>query len=75
MIFGKWNPVGAMLAARFFGFAQRLSVVSSQIPFIESIDPVYLQIAPYIITIIVLVSFVGKASGPAANGKTYIKSK
>lgn len=75
MIFGKWNPVGAMLAAIFFGFAQSLSVVGSQIPFIESIDPVYLQIAPYIITIIVLVSFVGKSSGPAANGKTYIKSK
>ncbi|MBA5729049.1 ABC transporter permease [Aerococcaceae bacterium INB8] len=75
MIFGKWNPVGAMLAAIFFGFAQSLSVVGSQIPIIESIDPVYLQIAPYIITIIVLVSFVGKASGPAANGKTYIKSK
>lgn len=75
MIFGKWNPVGAMLAAIFFGFAQSLSVVGSQIPFIENIDPVYLQIAPYIITIIVLVSFVGKASGPAANGKTYIKSK
>lgn len=75
MIFGKWNPVGAMLAAIFFGFAQSLSVVGSQIPLIESIDPVYLQIAPYIITIIVLVSFVGKSSGPAANGKTYIKSK
>lgn len=75
MIFGKWNPVGAMLAAIFFGFAQSLSVVGSQIPFIENIDPVYLQIAPYVITIIVLVSFVGKSSGPAANGKTYIKSK
>lgn len=75
MIFGNWNPVGAMLAAIFFGFAQSLSVVGSQIPFIENIDPVYLQIAPYVITIIVLVSFVGKSSGPAANGKTYIKSK
>ncbi|XJS11557.1 ABC transporter permease [Aerococcaceae bacterium WGS1372] len=75
MIFGNWNPVGAMLAALFFGFAQSLSVVGSQIPFIENIDPVYLQIAPYVITIIVLVSFVGKSLGPAANGKTYIKSK
>lgn len=75
MIFGQWNPIGAMLAAIFFGFAQSLAVVGSQIPIIDTIPPVYLQIAPYIITIIVLVVFVGQSGGPAANGKTYIKSK
>lgn len=75
MIFGKWNPVGAMGAALFFGFAQSLAVVGSQIPLISSIPSVYLQIAPYIITIIVLVSFVGRSQGPAANGTTYVKSK
>lgn len=75
MIFGQWNPIGAMLAAIFFGFAQSLAVVGSQIPFIDTIPPVYLQIAPYIITIIVLVIFVGQSGGPAANGKTYIKTK
>lgn len=75
MIFGKWNPIGAMLAAIFFGFAQSLAVVGSQIPLIQSIPSVYLQIAPYVITIIVLVGFVGNSRGPAANGTTYIKSK
>lgn len=75
MIFGQWNPVGAMLAAIFFGFAQSLAVVGSQIPLISNISPIYLQIAPYIITILALVFFVGQSSGPAANGKTYIKSK
>ncbi|UUX34569.1 ABC transporter permease [Fundicoccus culcitae] len=75
MIFGKWNPIGVMLAAIFFGFAQSIAVVGSQLPLISSIPSVWLQIAPYIITIIVLVSFVGKSSGPAANGTTYVKSK
>ncbi len=75
MIFGKWNPIGAVLAALFFGFAQSLAVVGSQIPLISEIPSVYLQIAPYIITIIVLVGFVGQINGPAAGGKTYIKSK
>ena len=75
MIFGKWNPIGAMLAAIFFCFAQSLAVVGSQIPFIKNIPSVYLQIAPYIITIFVLVGFVGNSKGPAANGTTYIKSK
>lgn len=75
MIFGKWNPLGAMGAAIFFGFTQSLSVVGSRIPIISSIPPIYLQIAPYIITIIVLVSFVGKSKAPAAGGKTYVKSR
>ena len=75
MIFGKWNPLGAMGAALFFGFAQSLAVIGGQIPVINAIPSVFLQIAPYIITIIVLVGFVGNSRGPAANGTTYVKTK
>ena len=75
MIFGKWNPLGAMGAAIFFGFAQSLSVIGSYIPIIKDVPPVALQISPYILKIIVLVAFIGKSQGPAANGETYIKSK
>ncbi|MDO4432298.1 MAG: ABC transporter permease [Aerococcaceae bacterium] len=75
MIFGKWNPIGAMCAALFFGFAQSLAAISSSIPLIKNIPPVYLQIAPYIITIVVLIGFVGKSKAPAAVGTTYVKSK
>lgn len=75
MIFGKWNPLGAMGAAVFFGFAQSLSVIGSYVPIIKNVDPVWLQVAPYFLTILVLVLFIGKSQGPAANGQTYIKSK
>ncbi|KAF1301651.1 MULTISPECIES: ABC transporter permease [Enterococcus] len=75
MIFGKWNPLGAMGAALFFGFAQNISIAGSKLPLISSIPDVYLQAAPYVLTILVLVIFLGKASGPKANGKNYIKSK
>ncbi|MGX7328787.1 ABC transporter permease [Enterococcus bulliens] len=75
LIFGKWNPLGAMGAAIFFGFAQNLSIAGRNIPVINSIPDVYLQITPYVLTIIVLVIFLGKASGPKANGRNYIKSK
>lgn len=75
MIFGKWNPLGAMGAALFFGFAQNISIAGSGLPFISSIPAVYLQVAPYVLTILVLVIFLGKASGPKANGQNYIKSK
>ncbi len=75
MIFGKWNPLGAMGAAVFFGFAQNISIAGANIPIISSIPDVYLQSAPYVLTILVLVLFLGKSSGPKANGQNYIKSK
>lgn len=75
MIFGKWNPIGAMLSSLFFGLAQCLVLVGTAIPVIQDIPVIYLRILPYIVTIIVLVVFIGKSEGPAAIGKNYIKSK
>ena len=73
MIFGKWKPQGAMWACLLFGAAQGLVVflggtsikVSSQI----------LAMIPYILTLIVLMGFVGKANGPAADGIPYEKNE
>lgn len=75
VIFGKWSPIGAMLSSLFFGFAQSLSIIGHQVPGISQIPSVYMQIAPYVITIIVLVLFLGKSVAPAADGVNYIKSK
>lgn len=71
MIFGNWKPQGAMWGCLLFGAAQGLTVylggtslqVSSQV----------LSMLPYIITILVLVFFVGEATGPKANGLPYEK--
>ncbi|EHJ56950.1 hypothetical protein HMPREF9318_00497 [Streptococcus urinalis FB127-CNA-2] len=75
MIFGKWNPVGAMLSSLFFGLSQSLAVIGSQLPLLQDIPAVYLQIAPYVFTIIVLSAFFGQAVAPKADGINYIKSK
>lgn len=75
MIFGKWNPISVMLAAIFFGLSQSLGVIGKQIPIIEDLPSVYLNAAPYILTVLVLVIFIGKSQGPKANGQTYVKSK
>ena len=75
MIFGKWNSVSVMLSALLFGLAQSLGVIGNYIPVIKDIPSIGLTIAPYLITIIVLVGFIGKSEGPAANGKNYVKSK
>src|SRR5579875_63309 len=68
MIFGKWHPLGAMGAAIFFGFAQSLSIIGSSLPFLKSIPSVYLLIAPYVLTILALTGFIGRAEAPKADG-------
>ncbi len=73
VIFGKWHPLGAMGAALFFGFAQSLTVVSGSIPFLEHVPEVFLLIAPYVLTILALAGFIGRAEAPKANGEPYIK--
>ena len=37
MIFGKWNPIGAMLSSLFFGLSQSLAVIGSQLPFLQGV--------------------------------------
>jgi general nucleoside transport system permease protein len=75
MIFGKWHPLGAMGAALFFGFAQSLSIVGQTIPFLKDVPTVYLLIAPYVLTILALTGFIGRADAPKALGTPYIKGK
>ncbi|MBA1434070.1 ABC transporter permease [Bombilactobacillus bombi] len=75
MIFGKWDPIGSMAAAVFFGLAQSLPIIGAYIPGLSHINSVWFQVAPYLITVIVLAIFFGRSVGPAADGKNYIKSK
>jgi simple sugar transport system permease protein len=75
MIFGKWNPIGALGAALFFGFAQSLSITGESIPLLKEVPSVYLLIAPYVLTILALAGFVGRAEAPKAIGIPYIKGR
>ena len=71
MIFGRWHPVGALMAALIFGFAdslqQKMALLQTPIP------SEFLAMAPYIATIVVVAGLIGKARAPAADGKAYIK--
>lgn len=75
LIFGKWHPLGAMGAAIFFGLAQGLSVIGGQIPLLEDIPTMYLLITPYVLTILALTGFIGRADAPKALGTPYEKGK
>lgn len=71
MIFGRWHPVGALLAALVFGFAdamqQKMALLQTPIP------SEFLAMAPYIATIVVVAGLIGRARAPAADGKPYVK--
>lgn len=71
MIFGKWNPTGAVGAGLLFGLAESISLKLSI--FDVAVPAKILAMLPYVITIIVLGGVVGKNVGPAAGGKPYQK--
>jgi len=78
MIFGNWNPIGGFAAALLFGFANALQVkmqiLQPVLPLINvPIPPEFLQMAPYILTIIVVAGVVGRVRPPAQEGKVYEK--
>ncbi|MGM8214532.1 ABC transporter permease [Bacillaceae bacterium W0354] len=73
VVFGKWHPLGALGAAAFFGVAQSLSVVGAGVPLLSSIPTVFLQIAPYVLTILALAGFIGRADAPKALGTSFTK--
>lgn len=71
LIFGRWSPTGALFAALFFGFADKLSAylrsVSSPIP------SQFLEMLPYLATVLAVAGLVGRVRAPAADGKPYVK--
>lgn len=73
MIFGKWTPQGSMWACLLFGAAQGLVVYLGGTSI--KISSHILAMIPYILTLIILMTFVGKANGPAQNGVPYEKNQ
>ncbi len=72
VIFGKFSPGGAAKACLLFGFC---SGVKSILSMSNMVDPNLISMIPYVVTIIALVLFAGKAYTPAANGKPFVKYK
>ncbi len=69
MIFGKWHPLGAAAGALLFGFATALQ---GQLQFFGINFPhQFVGMLPYLLTVIVLAGFVGRARPPAHIGKPY----
>jgi simple sugar transport system permease protein len=67
MIFGKWTPWGAFGACVIFGLGDALGASSGAL----SVPLYFLQMAPYILVLIVLAGLVGRSTPPAADGVPY----
>jgi ABC-type uncharacterized transport system permease subunit len=68
MIFGKWTPFGTAGAGLLFGFGEALK------PYLPKVVPSqFIDMIPYVLTILVLASAIGRATPPAADGIPYIK--
>jgi general nucleoside transport system permease protein len=67
MIFGKWTPIGAFISCLIFGAGQVIFDNNSTLP----ASPYFLQMVPYLLTLVVLAGFVGRSLPPAADGVPY----
>lgn len=72
MIFGKWTPLGAMGACLLFGAADALGVLFQILN--VAVPTQFLQMAPYVITMLALAGLIGRSTAPAADGIPYEQS-
>jgi general nucleoside transport system permease protein len=76
MIFGKWHPVGAFMACLLFGFLDALSIRLQGANIGGLSVPVQaIQALPYVMTVVLLAGFIGRAYAPKALGVPYVKER
>ena len=77
LIFAKWRPWYALLSCLLFGFLQALALRPDLIEkyFYFKVQIQLLDVLPYILTVIILAGFVGKATPPRAGGDPYVKER
>jgi ABC-type uncharacterized transport system permease subunit len=77
LIFAKWKPVNAMFACLLFGFLDAASIrlQGTPLPIVGKVSVQLMQALPYVLTVILLAGFIGKAIPPRAGGVPYVKER
>jgi simple sugar transport system permease protein len=78
LIFGKWRPVQTTLACLFFGFTEAVTIQMQgvvKLPSGEDIPVQFIQMVPYVLTIVVLAGFIGHSRPPLSLGRAYEKER
>ncbi len=77
LIFGRWLPFGALWACLLFGFldAAAIRMQGVPLPLVGEVPVQFIQALPYVLTVVLLAGFIGKAVAPQALGKPYLKER
>ncbi|TKT82581.1 ABC transporter permease [Aquamicrobium sp. LC103] len=77
LIFAKWRPVPAMFACLLFGFLDALSIrmQGTPLPLVGRVPAQFFQALPYVLTVVLLAGFIGRAIPPRAGGVPYVKER
>jgi simple sugar transport system permease protein len=76
LIFAKWRPWYALYACLLFGLLQAVALRYQNIDLGAFVVPVqFMDALPYILTVVILAGFVGKAIPPRAGGEPYVKER
>lgn len=77
LIFGKWHPVGAFWACLLFGFLDAVAIRMQGVvlPWVGEVPVQFVQAIPYILTVVLLAGFIGKAVQPKALSIPYTKER
>src|SRR5262245_11079771 len=77
MVFGKWRPWPAMFACLLFGLLDAIAIRLQGVKFpgIGEVPVELIQASPYILTVVLLAGFVGRAMAPHALGHPYVKER
>lgn len=76
LILAKWRPVPVLFSCLFFGFTEALAIQMQgviKMPSGEDVPVQFIQMIPYVLTIIVLAGFIGLSKAPKALGIPYRK--
>nr|WP_326530924.1 ABC transporter permease [Rhodoferax sp.] len=77
LIFGRWHPVGAVWACLLFGLLDAVAIrlQGVHVPMLGEVPVQAIQALPYVLTVVLLAGFIGKAVAPAALGRPYSKER
>lgn len=72
-IFGRWTPLGSYLASLLFGAGWAIEIRMQSLQNVINIPIQFYLMLPYVLTVVVLAGFMGRAVAPASVGKPYVK--
>ena len=77
LIFGKWRPVPTLVACLIFAFtdAVQIRLQGVELPLLGEMPVQAIQALPFVLTVLLLAGFVGKAVAPKVIGIPYVKDR